>query len=154
MSTRNDRFNASMRSLDELTASFEDPSKAEVFSDRGLGVERMMDKIDKTGGTGILPVQDVEGRFSDVNGRDARSTDARSTKVRRRFSATKLHAAEMRLYRAGRGHLVTVLRLIVENGSARHFSLEKISRRTYFRHRNALLRYFCGTPPCYRLRGA
>ena len=48
MSTRNDRFNASMRSLDELTASFKDPTKAEVFSDKGLGVERMLDEIDRT----------------------------------------------------------------------------------------------------------
>ena len=48
MSTRNDRFNASMRSLDELTASFKDPSKAEVFPDKGLGVERMLDEIDHT----------------------------------------------------------------------------------------------------------
>lgn len=54
MSTRNDRFNRSMRSLDELTASFKDPSKAEVFSDKGQGVERMLDEIDKTEGTGVI----------------------------------------------------------------------------------------------------
>ena len=46
MSSRNDRFNASMRSLDELTASFEEPSKAKVFSDKGQGVERMVTTLD------------------------------------------------------------------------------------------------------------
>ena len=46
MSTRNERFNASMRSLDELTASFEDPTKANVFSDKGKGVERMVTMLD------------------------------------------------------------------------------------------------------------
>ena len=131
MSTRNDRFNASMRSLDELTASFEDPSKAEVFSDRGLGVERMLDEIDnpggtgilpvrdvgKTSGTGILPVRDAEGKLLDANGRDARSTEA------------KLHRAEMRLYRAGVGYLVKVLRLIVKNGTNRKESIWELARR-------------------------
>ena len=117
MSTRNDRFNASMRSLDELTASFEDPSKAEVFSDRGLGVERMLDEIDNPGGTGFLPVQEAEGQFLDANGRDARSTEA------------KLHRAEMRLYRAGVGYLVKVLRLIVKNGTNRKESIWELARR-------------------------
>ena len=117
MSTRNDRFNASMRSLDELTASFEDPSKAEVFSDRGLGVERMLDEIDNPGGTGFLPVQEAEGKFLDANGRDARSTEA------------NLHRAEMRLYRAGVGYLVKVLRLIVKNGTNRKESIWELARR-------------------------
>ncbi len=111
MSTRNDRFNASMRSLDELTASFEDPSKADVFSDKGLGVERMAESVDVHQG---------------------------EAHVRKR----KLHLAEMRLHRARRGYLVPVLRLIVRYGSARNFSLEKISRAQYFRHRDALLRFF------------
>ena len=111
MSTRNERFNRSMRSLDELTASFEDPSKAEVFSDKGQGVERTAESVD---------------------------VDLGEAASRKR----KLHLAEMRLYRAGRGCLVPVLRLIVRYGAARNFSLEKISRAQYFRHRDALLRFF------------
>ena len=69
----------------------------------------------------------------------------RSESTRRpscRSRDARLHAAEMRLYRAGRGYLVPVLRLIVRYGSARNFSLEKISRAQYFRHRDALLRFF------------
>ena len=50
MSTRNDRFNRSMRSLDEFTASFDDPTKIAAFSDKGQGVERMLDEIDHAPG--------------------------------------------------------------------------------------------------------
>ena len=85
-------------------AMFEDFSKAEVFSDKGQGVERIVGEIDDalgrrtscssgahtaTGGTPIAPV------------------------------ALKLHRAELRLYRAGLGYLVKVLRLIVKNGNNR-----------------------------------
>ena len=76
--------------------------------------------------------------LADRDGRERDGQDARRPSGR----VAKLHAAEMRLYRAGRGHLVPVLRLIVRYGSARNFSLEKISRAQYFRHRNALLRFF------------
>ena len=120
MSTRNDRFNASMRSLDELTASFKDPSKAEVFSDKGLGVERMLDEIDHTLGqrascplgphpaTGETPVAPVP-----------------VAPVR---DPMKLHRAEMRLYRAGLGHLVRVLRLIAKNGNNRKESIWELAK--------------------------
>ena len=125
MSSRNDRFNKSMISLEEFIDTFEDPSKIAVFSDRG---------------TGVPPVR--HGAF---NGQDARCPgDSRQA---------KLHAAIMRLRRANRGYLIPVLRLIVRNGDLRDLSLAKVPRRTYFRHRDALLRFFCGTPPCYRLRG-
>ena len=125
MSSRNDRFNKSMISLEEFIDTFEDPSKIAVFSDRG---------------TGVPPVR--HGAF---NGQDARCPgDSRQA---------KLHAAIMRLRRANRGYLIPVLQLIVRNGDLRDLSLAKVPRRTYFRHRDALLRFFCGTPPCYRLRG-
>ena len=114
MSTRNDRFNRSMVSLEEFVCSFEDPSKIAAFSD---------------GGSGVPPVA-----HGTCNGQDARFPSV--------SRQAKLRAAVMRLRRAGRGYLVPVLRLIVRNGSARHLSLEKISRAQYFRHRNELLRFF------------
>ena len=126
MSTRNDRFNKSMCSLEEFIDSFEDPSKIAAFSD---------------GGTGVPPV-----RYGESNGQDAHCpSDSRQA---------KLHVAIMRLRQTNRGYLIPVLRLIAKYGTARNLSLEKVPRRTYFRHRDALLRFFCGTPPCYRLRGA
>ena len=144
MSTRNDRFNASMRSLDELTASFEDPSKADVFSDKGLGVERMAESVDVHLREAASRRLNEDGAHSLQSGEtplppcETPLPQSEPTHVRKR----KLHVAEMRLYRAGCGYLVPVLRLIAENGSARHFSLEKISRAQYFRHRDALLRFF------------
>ena len=120
MSTRNDRFNASMRSLDELTAMFEDPSKAEVFSDKGQGVEHMIDEIDDalgrrascpsvppsaTGGTPVAPVPVAPN------------------------ATLKLHKAEMRLYRAGLGYLVKVLRLIAKNGNNRKESIWELAKK-------------------------
>ena len=115
MSTRNDRFNASMRSLDELTSSFKDPSKANVFSDKGLGVERMVSTLD-------YDVTAEERLLSAL--------------------ADKLFIAEMRLVDANRKYLIPVLLLIVENGKDREKSPEKVSRSTYFRHRDALLEFF------------
>ena len=114
MSTRNDRFNKSMCSLEEFIDSFEDTSKIAAFSDRG---------------TAIPPI-----RHGDRHRQAAPSSDD--------SRQTKLHAAIMRLRRANRGYLVPVLRLIVKHGSARFLSLEKISRAQYFRHRNELLRFF------------
>ena len=114
MSTRNDRFNKNMQSLEEFIESFEDPSKIAAFSD---------------GGTGVPPV-----RYGACDGQDARRP--------RDPCLAKLHAAIMRLRRANRGYLIPVLRLIVKHGSARFLSLEKISRTQYFRHRNELLRFF------------
>ena len=112
MSTRNDRFNRSMVSLEEFVCSFEDPSKIVAFSDKGKGVERIVD----------------------MNGQDARCpSESRQAKLR---------AAVMRLRRAGRGYLVSVLRLIVRNGNRRELSFQKMPRRTYFRHRDELLRFF------------
>ena len=114
MSTRNDRFNRNMQSLEEFVESFEDPSRIAAFSD---------------GGTGVPPVQ-----HGTCNGRDSRCPSV--------SRQAKLHAAIMRLRRANRGYLIPVLRLIVKYGTARFLSLEKISRTQYFRHRNELLRFF------------
>ena len=126
MSTRNDRFNKSMCSLEEFIESFEDPSKIAAFSD---------------GGTGVPPVQ-----YGACNGQDAHCP--------KDPWQAKLQAAVRRLRRANRGYLIPVLRRIIRNGNLRDLSLAKVPRRTYFRHRDELLHFFCGTPPCYRLRGA
>ena len=96
MSTRNDRFNASMRSLDEFTGSFDDPTKIAAFSDMGQGVERMLDEIDP------VPIAPV---------------------------APELHKAEMRLYRAGLGYLVKVLRLIVKKRNNRKESIWELAKK-------------------------
>ena len=56
-----------------------------------------------------------------------------------------LFNAEMRLVEAGKRHLIPVLLLIVENGANREESMKRVPKRTYFRHREALLRFFSGT---------
>ena len=118
MNYRNARLANGFLSLDQLAVEI-DLVKSRTVSDRGAGVERMVGDID---------------RRPDDAGREER--DAATERQR------KLHAAIARLYRAGRGHLVPVLRLIVKNGSVRYLSLEKISRASYFRHRDELLRFF------------
>ena len=102
MSFRSDRFNGSMRSLDAFVGSFDDPSKIAALSDRGAGVERMLDEIDHPEGP----------------------DDGTTAGKRKR----RLHAAEMRLHRAGLGHLVPVLRLIARNGSDRKESIWELAR--------------------------
>ena len=115
MSTRNDRFNASMRSLDELTAMFEDPSKAEVFSDKGQGVEHMIDEID-----------DALGRRASCPSVPPPATGGTPVTPN---ATLKLHKAEMRLYRAGLGYLVKVLRLIAKNGNNRKESIWELAKK-------------------------
>ena len=105
MSSRNDRLFASMASLDEFVASFEDPTKIATLSDGGAGVERMLDAIDG-------PNEEEDG-------------DDEPLVARQR----KLHAAEMRLYRAGLGHLVPALRLIVRNGNNRKESIWQLMQK-------------------------
>ena len=46
MSYRSDRFNASMRSLESFTDGFDNPSKIASLSDRGTGIERMIEQIE------------------------------------------------------------------------------------------------------------
>ena len=41
--TRQERFESAMQSLDALRDSFEDPSKAAAFSDGGAGAEAVID---------------------------------------------------------------------------------------------------------------
>ena len=120
MNYRNARLANGFLSLDKLAGEI-DLVKSRVVSDGGAGAERMIGDLDRRPGDA------------------AREAEAREAETARR---RKIHAAITRLYRAGRGYLVPVLRLIVKNGSARHLSLEKISRASYFRHRDELLRFF------------
>ena len=58
----------------------------------------------------------------------------------------ELAGAVLRLVVAGMDRLATTLLLIAENGNERARSIRHLPRRTYFRHRDALLEFFCGTP--------
>ena len=107
MSSRNDRLFASMASLDEFVASFEDPTKIATLSDGGSGVERMLDAID-----GPAEEEDGESAGKTLGEREM-----------------KLHTAKKRLYRAGLGHLVPVLVLIAKNGNNRKESIWQLMRK-------------------------
>ena len=129
MSYRNDRFNTGMRSLDAMLENI-DIDKVRFLSDRGKGVNRMIDDIERrerseTGQTG-------------QTGRTGRKE-------------SKLFDAEMRLAEAGKSYLIRVLLLIVENGNNRDFSINALARcskswnaarKKYFEHRNLLLEIF------------
>ena len=121
MSYRNERFNRSMRSLEVIVTGITDVSKAKVFSDCGTGVRRMLAALDW----------------------DTRQVEKRGEGGQRQEDL--LFNAEMRLVEAGKRHLIPVLLLIVENGANREESMKRVPKRTYFRHREALLRFFSGT---------
>ena len=76
-------------------------SKATFLSDGGAGVERMVNAIDQYEPSDALA----------------------------KFHARKLHAAEMRLYRAGLGYLVPILRLIAKNRDNRKASIARLQKR-------------------------
>jgi len=124
MSYRNERFNRSMFPLEAMTADMKDASKARIFSENGEGVERMVTALDYD--------------------------EAAETTAEERVQATiedKLFEAKMRLVDAGKGYLIRVLRLIVENGNDREESMRHVAKRTYFRHRNELIRFFSQPQP-------
>ena len=124
MNYRNARLASGFLSLDKLAGEI-DLEKARIVSDGGAGVERIVRLVDCSD-------------FS-IDGKPKATAEERMAATERR---RKLRAAIGRLRRAGRGYLVPVLRLIVKNGSERNRSLEKISRASYFRHRDELLRFF------------
>ena len=134
MNYRNARLANGFLSLDKLAGEV-DLEKARIVSDGGAGVERLVEEIDRLGGRGVGAAE--AARF-DGGAKEAARFDGGEAQERRR----KLRTAIGRLRRAGRGYLVPVLRLIVKNGSERNRSLEKISRASYFRHRDELLRFF------------
>ena len=53
----------------------------------------------------------------------------------------ELAGAVLRLIVGGLDHLVPTLLLIAENGSDRERSMRQVPRRSYFRHRDALLNF-------------
>ena len=61
MTFRNERFNASLFSLDEFMEGFEDPAKITTFADRGEGVGQMLEQIEPTHGTSPDPDQELAG---------------------------------------------------------------------------------------------
>ena len=61
MTFRNERFNASLISLDEFMDGFEDSSKISSFTDRGKGVGRMLEQIEPTPDTSPDPDQELTG---------------------------------------------------------------------------------------------
>ena len=100
MSYRSNRFNGSMRSLDKLINKFGESNKIRALSDNGAGASRMYKALDTT-------PESIERE------------EAKYQNERRK----RLHAAEVRLYRAKLGYLVPTLRLIVQNGENRKESI-------------------------------
>jgi len=119
MSRRSERFNKAMRSMD---CEIVDPAKDRAMSDGGCGVARMIQAVDY----------------------DDKAETAREEAIRN-AREERLFAAEMRLVGAGKGHLIRVLLLIVENIHNREESLRTVPRRTYFLHRQQLIEFFCCT---------
>lgn len=99
MSYRSDRFNESMHSL-EMSLGDIDISKAEIFSDRGAGVERMIDAID----------------FDENEARELEriEDEAREQSLRNAIGA---------LVAAGLGHTAPTLLAIVNNVNNREASI-------------------------------
>ena len=122
--TRNERFNARMLSMDQFASKFGDSSKIATFSDKGAGVERLIDAIDHT-----------------------EPPEKPTTLYTRR-----LEAAVKRLTRANLGYLVPTLRLIAKNHGNRQESIWVIKKRNraswkvaewlYYSHRKKLLNFF------------
>ena len=130
MNYRNARLANGFLSLDQLAGEI-DLVKSRVVSDGGKGVERMVDDIDRTPG-------------------DAEREERETVAGRQR----KIHAAVVKLYRAGLGYLVSTLVLICRNGQYRDESIREISARRkidrnaaerhYFSHRKKIENFFLG----------
>ncbi len=100
MSYRSNRFNGSMRSLDKLINKFGESNKIRVLSDKGVGASRMYKALDTTPES----IEREEAKYQNEQRR-------------------RLHAAEVRLYRAKLGFLIPTLRLIVQNCENRKESI-------------------------------
>ena len=130
MNYRNARLANGFLSLDKLAGEI-DLVKSRTVSDRGAGVERLVEDLDRRPG-------------------DAEREERDATAERRR----KIHAAVVKLYRAGRGYLVPTLVLICRNGQYRDESIREISarrridrnaaERLYFSHRKKIEKFFLG----------
>ena len=130
MNYRNARLANGFLSLDKLAGEV-DLMKSRVVSDGGAGIERMVGDIDRRPG-------------------DAEREERNATAERRR----KIHAAVVKLYRAGQGYLVPTLVLICRNGQYREVSIREIAarrridwnaaERLYFSHRKKIENFFLG----------
>ena len=120
MSSRNERFNSSIRSIDWVEESG-DSSKDPRQSDGGLGVSRMINAID------FDWTREVSEWSREIGQRNASTV-----------------GAILRLEWSGKHHLIAPLLAIFENGSDIASSLLKIKKSTYFWARNALLKFFIG----------
>ena len=130
MNYRNARLANGFLSLDKLAGEI-DLVKSRVVSDGGAGVERMVGDVDRTPG-------------------DAEREERETAAGRQR----KIHAAVVKLYRAGLGYLVSTLVLICRNGSYREESIREIAarrridgnaaERLYFSHRKKIENFFLG----------
>ena len=61
MTYRNERFNASLISIDEFMDRFDDPTEIASFTDRGEGVGRMLEQIEPTPDASPDPDQELAG---------------------------------------------------------------------------------------------
>ena len=120
MSSRNERFNSSIRSIDWVEESG-DPSKDPRQSDGGLGVQRLVEVVD------FDWTREVSEWSREIGQRNASAV-----------------GAILRLEWSGNHHLIAPLLAIFENGSDISSTLLKIKKSTYFRARNALLEFFVG----------
>ena len=129
MNYRNNRFNKTFLSLDLLAESI-DLGKSPYVSDNGAYVRHLIDHM-------VTPPDEAE-RIADEE-------------ERRR--AVLLAKVMNGLERTGRGYLIPVLRLIVENGNDRTASIAALAKERgtsyaaakvlYFRHRKTLLKLLC-----------
>ena len=120
MSSRNERFNSSIRSIDWVEESG-DPSKDPRQSDGGIGAQRLVAAVD------FDWAAERASRRCEVGQRNA-----------------SVVGAVLRLVWDGKPFLVKVLNLVFENGENRRLSIRKVPMSTYFRARNALLEFFVG----------
>ena len=120
MSSRNERFNSSIRSIDWVEESG-DPSKDARQSDSGLGDQRLVEVVD------FDWTREVSEWSREIGQRNASTV-----------------GAILRLEWSGNHHLIAPLLAIFENGSDIASSLLNIKKSTYFRARNALLEFFVG----------
>ena len=134
MNYRNARLANGFLSLDKLAGKI-DLTKAQVVSDGGAGVERIVRLIDCSD--------------CSIAGKPRWLIKEQEAEAERR---RKLDAARQRLRRAGLGYLVPTLMLICQNGSYRDESIREIAQRRklpfksaerlYFGHREKILEAF------------
>ena len=118
MNYRNARLATGFLSLDKLAGKI-DLTKAQVVSDGGEGVERMVGDIDRRPG-------------------DAEREERKATTER----ARRIDAARQRLRRAGCGYLAETFLLICKNGKHRDESIRELAGRRKLSYHAAEVRYF------------